>query len=115
MINIEIKVTYKFTEERIREFLDGAGRGCGYWAEGAGELEYDSGTMLAMTNDGIKIKDLENNDKVYTLNRDVIIRGLSTMANKEPEAFSQLISNDYDVYTCDTLIQCALFGEVIYG
>ena len=49
------------------------------------------------------------------VNMQTIKKGLSAYATKCPQGFSDFINGDTDITTADTLLQIALFGEVIYG
>lgn len=42
-------------------------------------------------------------------------KGLNIMAAQHPRHFNDLISGNDDAITHDVLIQCVIFGEVIYG
>jgi len=44
-----------------------------------------------------------------------IISGLNAMANKCPKHFADLVSENDDAITHDVMIQCIVFGEIIYG
>ena len=95
--------------------MDSAGR-CGRsWSVDLEQLQYNSGTLLALTEEGIEVKDNEDDDKVYRLNRSAIIRGLTILADKEPSMFARIIELENDKGSADALVQCALFGAIIYG
>lgn len=53
--------------------------------------------------------------KKYILDRNTIIRGLEIMAKKYPNRFQDIVVDNVDVDTADVLIQCSIFGEVIYA
>ena len=50
-----------------------------------------------------------------TIGESEIISGLNAMANKCPVHFADLIADNDDAITHDVLIQCILFGEIIFG
>ncbi len=41
--------------------------------------------------------------------------GLQLLQQKWPHLAAQLLSGDYDVIAADALLQCAAFGDIIYG
>lgn len=53
--------------------------------------------------------------KTYRLDLESITKGLQVMADKCPRHFADMVSEDFDATTGDVLLQCCLFGEVIYG
>lgn len=67
-------------------------------------------------NDGgaLVIKEFDGEVK-HTLDLKAIKRGLRIMAKKYPEHFADLLAENDDNDTSDCLVQCSLFGEVIYG
>lgn len=50
-----------------------------------------------------------------TISEMEIVSGLNAMANKCPRHFADLIADNDDAITHDVLIQCIIFGEIIYG
>jgi hypothetical protein len=42
-------------------------------------------------------------------------RGLEVMARTCPKLFAELMADEGDADTADVFVQCALFGEVVYG
>ena len=53
--------------------------------------------------------------KIFELRLDLIARGLEVLANRYPRHFADLINENADVFTADALLQCCLFGELIYS
>ena len=51
----------------------------------------------------------------YRLDLDAIERGLQAMAEKFPKHFADILGENDDAITSDVLLQCCLFGYVIYG
>ena len=43
------------------------------------------------------------------------VRGLRTMAEKYPQHFSDFMEENDDACTADVWLQCAVFGEVVFG
>lgn len=111
-MNLNIKINYSFTEQQLLDLLDTAGRGARYWA--SSKLIYETEAKKVLTLVGAVIKD-EEAKKGYILRIDMIEKGLKIMAKKYPNKFNEIISDDYDETTGDVLLQCALFGDVIYS
>jgi hypothetical protein len=57
--------------------------------------------------------DEDQDGKTFALNLESIQKGLVVMAQKYPHHFKDL--KDGDQTTGDVLLQCCLFGDVIYG
>lgn len=51
----------------------------------------------------------------YRLNLASIKKGLQVMADKFPKHFADVTNDNADATTGDVFLQCALFGDVIYG
>lgn len=49
------------------------------------------------------------------LNRESLQRGLTIMGEKYPRHMADMLSEDDDAITADVLVQCAVFGEVVFG
>jgi hypothetical protein len=41
--------------------------------------------------------------------------GLQVLATKYPHHFADIVVDNSDCTTGDVLVQCALFGEIVYG
>tara|TARA_R100000951_G_scaffold99407_2_gene89741 strand:+ start:144 stop:515 length:372 start_codon:yes stop_codon:yes gene_type:complete len=61
------------------------------------------------------VVDREDVHEKHHLNRVAIQRGLQVLANKYPERLQEIVQEDADAETADVFLQCALFGEVIFG
>jgi hypothetical protein len=68
-------------------------------------------------NDGgsLGIVSTEPTSDVFRLDLKSIGRGLDALATKYPRHFADLINENTDAITADVLLQCCLFGELIYG
>ena len=95
--------------------------GVGYWCQltrytldDEGVLDYDS---LADTSQDLEwvVVDLHSNREVHTVTPKKLQHGLSIMGEKYPRHLSNLIEGKYDSITGDVFLQCALFGEIVYG
>jgi hypothetical protein len=57
----------------------------------------------------------EDTPRTDTLDRVACNRGLQVMATKYPRHFADVMTENDDAVTADVFMQCALFGEIIYG
>lgn len=42
-------------------------------------------------------------------------KGLRILMEDYPEFYADLVKGNDDYYTCNNLMQCAMFGEIVYG
>lgn len=118
---ITLSIRVHIDHERIKGLLDSASRGSAYWC--LNDLAYENETEKALTKEGVEVKDMENGDnwnaestcKRYILDMQRIKRGLTSMAKKDLQHFTDFINQDYDQTTGDVFLQHCLFGKVIYG
>tara|TARA_R100000995_G_scaffold41700_1_gene19410 strand:+ start:353 stop:859 length:507 start_codon:yes stop_codon:yes gene_type:complete len=66
------------------------------------------GSVIIKENEGY------NHDPV-PLNRESLVKGLQVMHDKCRRHFNDMINENGDAITSDVLLQCAVFGDVIYG
>jgi len=70
--------------------------------------------ILPTIKDGaMGIVDSENTK--HTLTREKLFIGFDVMAKKYPQHFQNIVDENDDAETADVLLQCALFGELVYG
>ena len=53
--------------------------------------------------------------KTYELSLDKLKAGLQVLATKYPHHLDDIICGSGDMATGDVLVQCALFGDIVYG
>ena len=63
----------------------------------------------------IIVIDHEEDGKEHTLDLPKIIEGLQVMGSQYPHHLKNILAETEDATTADALVQCAIFGEVIYG
>jgi hypothetical protein len=63
----------------------------------------------------IDIVSKESASDVFRLDLKSIAQGLDSLATKYPRHFADLVNENPDAITADVLLQCCLFGELIYG
>ena len=44
-----------------------------------------------------------------------IIKGFENVMYNYPTMYANIRNEDYDLYDADAVIQCAIFGEIVYG
>lgn len=57
----------------------------------------------------------EYDGKPRTLDRDACTRGLNLMRTKYPRHFAEFQRENDDAETADVFVQCAIFGEIVFG
>ncbi len=91
-------------------------QGSSYWCRFAGDLGYEQTVHDIIENKyELKLEDFEDEKARYTLTLGKIKKGLTIMAKKYPKHFASILEENTDADTADVLLQCALFGELIYG
>lgn len=63
----------------------------------------------------LTIEDGEDSNKTFILDRAAIERGVQVMAEKYPQHFADILTENGDATTGDVFLQCCLFGDTIYG
>lgn len=63
----------------------------------------------------IRVVDKYGDDESGLINRTTLQTGFALLQSKWPHLAAQLTSGDYDVIAADALLQCAAFGDLIYG
>ena len=71
----------------------------------------DGGTVIVTLQD----EAYKGKGVTYHLNRPAILRGLHGMLHHAPKHFGDALAGNDDATTGDVFLQCALFGEVVYG
>lgn len=54
-------------------------------------------------------------ERMFRLDLSAIAQGLDALARDYPRHFADLINDNGDALTADVLLQCCLFGELVYG
>jgi hypothetical protein len=62
----------------------------------------------------VRIVSTKSGSQVFEVSLDVVARGLEALANYYPRHFADLINENADALTANILLQCCLFGELIY-
>ena len=117
-----ISVRVHIALNELESILYSANQGTRYWRDAMDErdslymLDYEKDMTAFMLNkQRILIVDAEEDNKVHTLDFARIKKGLTAMAKHENRHFTDIMQGNSDMYTADALIQCALFGKIIYS
>jgi len=119
-----VTVTYKILADTIAHMFIGAFEGgSSNWLVSAEQSAGDKPSNPNLVwwgsqniyNERLEITVIDYEKTVRVIKWKDIQRGLNTMAEIQPLAFSQLISENDDMYTADAFLQCIVFGEVVYG
>ena len=62
----------------------------------------------------LRVSDAEGN-ATYNVTLESFVNGLNVMANRYPRHFKDIITENHDAETSDVFIQCAVFGEIVFG
>jgi hypothetical protein len=113
-INNQFTIEVKLCDQRLHDVLtSGIEGGCAYWASidcGAhqpGWSNYFTATFFPHGDTAIPRVG-------HTLSLEKLRCGLAIMANKYPFHFRDVMMETDDATTGDVLVQCALFGEIVY-
>ena len=71
----------------------------------------ESGKVIIFEHDA---QDCEHGDR-YVLDAACLARGLAVMCERYAHHFASVIDSGGDATTGDVLIQCAIFGQLVYG
>jgi hypothetical protein len=113
-------VRVEIDDRRLHDTLVSAIEGgCNYWASvDVGRHEPDWANYFTAKLTIIEESDESNGaiqGRTYQLSLDKLRSGVTTMANKYPHHFKDVMMGDGDATTGDVLVQCALFGTIVYG
>ncbi len=107
-----VTVTFEVENEEIESLLISAieSGGIRYW----GHVDSTSCPDRAHYW-GVTIYENEDPRRECVMNHASIVRGLQVMAREYPDHFKDVLISNCDMVTADVFIQCALFGEIVYG
>ncbi len=128
-----VTLTHTLTSEQISDILTSALEGgSNYWCRVVDCLapmttwEFDSEPKSEQghwaqdfpLNPGGKVlivDKLDGDAGVLTLDAEAIQKGLNVLAEKYPWHITNILSENDDAETGDVLLQCSLFGDIIYS
>lgn len=114
------EVTIKQTVDSLRIFdllISAFEGGINYWCDSidAGDLGHVSAAKALALGliDSVTLHDSEE-DKDVILSVDGMKKALAFLAEKQSHHFRNIL-DDYDAETADVFVQCAVFGDTVYG
>lgn len=130
-INTELDVDWQTISYMLVNAFEG---GVGYWCQITGyerPKNFDNSLpenaqfkhMSYAVNEGgaMLVRELDEDENFtdkspkHRLDMEAMARGVQVMADKYPHHFRNMVEEEDDATTGDVLIQCALFGELVYG
>lgn len=72
---------------------------------------------ILLDNKPIHILDVGDDDgaKYHELTLEKLKEAFNTCLEKDSETFANIVTENYDFYDVDILLQFAIFGEIVYG
>lgn len=115
---VQTKIPTSVVEGLITTAFEG---GSNYWytnlkaddADKLDDVEYWHIELPMMEGRYVTFKDIDDDE--HRLDIDAIQRGLGVMAAKYPRHMNDALNENDDGDTADVFLQCAVFGEVVYG
>ena len=105
-MNFVVRGTFKVTREQVANTL---------WHAFTGELSWFQ-VLQTVSPRQLRFRSLDQrNPVIVELRLDLIPQGLEVLASYYPRHFADLVNDNADSITADALLQCCLFGEIIYG
>lgn len=124
MFTIKVNIEDKRISDLLCNAFEG-GSNYWYWIESynypegqTGEglnLKYPHLDLPLVEGGSLTISDQEGVMPDKILDKAAILRGLTIMAEKWPKPFADFMTENDDAETGDVFLQCALYGEVIFG
>lgn len=123
---MKIVTTTEITSRRIADMMVGAIEGGStYWCNSIslqspvgvkheGGPWYDNPAIYDHPSLRLRVKDGDEGANIY-ITRQGIADGLTLMAEKSPNHFTDLVSETDDAETADVFLQYVCFREIVYG
>ena len=124
---LKLKITHTVTDERVTDLITSALEGgSNYWYMidiSQSTLVNDAHYLVEQPMRGgnlcVGLKNEEdgpvNGLTQWNLNRESCKQGLEIMSRTYPRHFADWLNKNDDAITGDVFLQCALFGEIIFG
>lgn len=128
-MKLTVNVQVEITKDIVCEILECAFSGMSYWAEGM--YVKDNGDFIEdknksyytseryaeiLWNNGIlEVTDLYDANKKYELNLSNLCNGIKIILEKYNHLADINALEEVDSQGAECIIQCALFGDIIYG
>ena len=128
---VVVTKSHEFTTEDINDLIVTALEGgINYWCGSAKIVKFPNGTFTGVSNEDqtnvryasdvigyggkLTLTDAEDEDESWELDLPKMLKGIKMYCEDRNEPLSELIDN-HDADTADSIIQYALFGEIVYG
>lgn len=122
-VNIEVEIT----KDTVLSIIEGAFYGMNYWAEGMyiknwGKVVKEETedlcsselyTEILLNEGSLRVVDLD--DEEHELNASKLCNGIKTVLEKYSHLADMSNLEMIDSQGAECIIQCALFGDIIYG
>ena len=131
-MRIDIKKCGELCEMELEDFISEMFSGTGYAINPKSDAEYDAtkaAVEYAYAKEDITVEkifahmltngktlvvtDPERKDHDFTI--ETLEEGLDRLLQKAPEVFRDFVHGNNDLCSAMALIDCAIFGEVVYG
>ena len=90
-----------------------------YNYDGSANPSYSYLPLFSDDKFGIEFRDRDGDmgeeNKKFFLNKKALKKGYQVLKEKYPAYAEDIKEENWDAITCDALIQCSLFGELVYG
>jgi hypothetical protein len=107
---IDLAITFRISEGTLHhQVVSSIEGGSGYWAR------IDVGAHQPGWRNYFDAEFTEDSGETHKLSLDKLKAGLAIMATKYPHHFKDVLGETGDATTGDVLVQCALFGKIVYG
>lgn len=100
------------SNNQIESLLSDASFESRYWCKDVEKFNFSTIVEKIMKGHSVSIY---NNGTEYDFNMGLITQGLRVLSIISPIHFSNILSDRAEGKTADLLMQCCLFGEIIYG
>lgn len=106
MITLNVKL--QIEEQYLQDLLDIAEEGrINYWVD---ELT----VITPITEDNGEVEIVDADGDIFTITKKGLIKAIETFINDNPELASETLELP-DAGITDSIVQIAIFGEVVYG
>lgn len=117
----KISVPTPISEQTVKGLLCNAIEGgSNYWVSSLDRMGAISKAQAEYHHDvpfveGGWLEMIDEDGKKHRIDRAALLKGLEIMAREMPHNFADVLNENDDAGTGDVFLQCATFGEVIYG
>ena len=121
-VTTPVTITIQIPDQRLRDVMCGAVEGgSNYWIDRADRLPCPEGVKRPtylfdhVFDVGVRFHYNDGDPSSRVVTAADVRRGVQIMADKYPRHFMDLYRENDDAETSDVLLQCAIFGEIVFG